>query len=155
MSRGLRAEIKQAKPFKSLAQEAFLNLMRTAATLEHAFAAGLRPYGVTLTQYNVLRILRGAGPGGLCRNDVRDRLITPVPDATRLLDRLEDAGYVERRREGEDRRFVTARITPAGLRLLERMEAPLAELHERQLGRLSVAELRELSALLERARAAV
>jgi DNA-binding MarR family transcriptional regulator len=154
MSNELQAEIKQSRPFGSAAQEAFLNLLRTAGILEHSLAEGLKSYGITLTQYNVLRILRGAGPEGLCRNDVRDRMITPVPDATRLLDRLEDAGYVERRREVADRRFVTARITPAGLELLDRMEEPLAVLHRQQLGHLSVHELRQLSKLLAKARAA-
>jgi len=152
MSDELRAEIKQGRPFGSVSQEAFLNLMRTAAILDHAFAEGIKRYGVTPTQYNVLRILRGAGPDGLCRNEVRDRMITQVPDATRLLDRLEDAGYVERRREGADRRFVTARITRAGLELLDGMEEALAELHERQLGHLTAPELRQLSRLLTKAR---
>ena len=149
---GLRAEIQQARPFESPAQEAFLNLVRTAATLEHAFEDGLKRYRVTATQYNVLRILRGAGEGGLCRNEVNARMIAPVPDATRLLDRLEARGYVERHREADDRRFVTARISGAGLELLERMERPVAELHEAQLGHLSAPELRQLIALLERAR---
>jgi len=154
MDSGLKAEIKQAKPFGSGEQEAFLNLLRTAAALEHSLAEGLKPHGVTVTQYNVLRILRGAGPDGLCRNEVRDRMITPVPDATRLLDRLEEAGYVERCREGRDRRFVTARITPAGLDLLDGIDRPLEELHHRQLGHLSRSELRELSGLLSKVRAA-
>ncbi len=153
MSKDLRGEIKQARPFGSAAQEAFLNLMRTEAILEHAFAEGLKPFGITVTQYNVLRILRGAGPEGLCRNDVGSRMITTVPDATRLLDRLEDAGFVERKREGADRRFVTARLTRAGLELVDRMEQHVADLHQRQLGHLSVPELRQLSKLLAKARA--
>jgi len=148
----LRARIRQARPFGSLAQEAFLNLVRTAAALEHAVEDALKPYGVTATQYNVLRILRGAGKRGLCRNEVRDRMVTPVPDATRLLDRLEARGYLERRQDSDDRRFVTARISPAGLDLLDRMERPVAELHEAHLGHMSETELLELSALLERAR---
>ena len=81
-------------------------------------------------------------------------MVKPVPDATRLLDRLEAGGYVERRREPDDRRFVTARITAAGLKLLKRVEDPVAELHEAHLGHISAAELRQLSALLERARVA-
>ena len=153
MSPSLRAEIKQTAPFLSLEQEVFLNLIRTAAELEHALADGLKRYGLTLTQYNALRILRGAGADGLCRNAVRDRMITPVPDASRLLDRLEDAGLVERARGGCDRRFVTARITERGLELLERIDAPLARMHEAQLGHLSRAELRQLADLLARVRA--
>ena len=154
MNTGLRAEIKQAKPFADPTQEAYLNLVRTAAIVQHEFEDGLKPYGVTGTQYNVLRILRGAGSGGLCRNEIKDRMITPVPDATRLLDRLEEAGYVERHREVDDRRFVTARITTAGRKLLERMDRPVAELHRRQLGHMSASELRRLGALLEKAREA-
>ncbi|MEZ4417017.1 MAG: MarR family transcriptional regulator [Gemmatimonadota bacterium] len=154
MSTRLRSEIKQSRPFASPAEEAFLNLLRTAAALEHALEEGLKEHGVTGTQYNVLRILRGAGPAGLCRNEVKERMITPVPDATRLLDRLEQAGLVERRRETDDRRFVTARITGRGLDLLDRLELPISRLHERHLGHLSVAELQHLSELLERAREA-
>ena len=155
MSTGLRAEIQQARPFRGLTQKAFLNLVRTAAAVEHAFEDGLKPFEVTATQYNVLRILRGAGEGGLCRNEVRARMVTPVPDATRLLDRLEDRGYVERRRDAEDKRFVTARISDAGLELLERMDRPVAELHQAHLGHMSAPELRQLSSLLEQARAAI
>lgn len=152
MSTDLRTEIQQAAPFTSLEQEAFLNLMRTAAALEHDIGEGLRPYGLTLTQYNALRILRGAGPAGLCRNDLRDRMVRSVPDTTRLLDRLEDAGLVERDRDGEDRRYVTARLTRRGDQLLKQIDAPLAELHRAQLGHLARADLRRLVALLTAAR---
>src|SRR5215510_11659766 len=100
----LRTEIKQRKPFGSVEQEAQLNLERTAAVLGHSFAEALKRFGVTPTQYNALRILRGAGKDGLCRNEVRDRMISQVPDVTRLLDRLEDAGLVERERLTTDRR---------------------------------------------------
>jgi len=153
MANRLRAEIKQAAPFASLGQEVFLNLVRTAAVLEHGMGEGLKPFGLTLTQYNVLRILRGAGSAGFCRNEVRDRMVKSVPDATRLLDRLVDAGLVERDREGDDRRFVTARITRRGLALLERIDEPVARLHEVQLGHMSQADLRQLADLLEKVRA--
>ena len=114
---------------------------------------GLKAYGLTLTQYNALRILRGAGPDGFCRNEVRDRMIKPVPDTTRLLDRLVEAGLVERDREGDDRRFVTARITKRGLALLARIDGPVARLHEAQLGHVSRTDLRQLVGLLEKVRA--
>lgn len=149
---GLRAEIRQAKPFESEEEEAYLNLLRTAAILEHSLADDLKPFGITPTQYNALRILRGAGEGGLCRSELTDRMVAPVPDATRLLDRLIKAGYAERSRDGADRRFVTARITAAGLALLERMDGPIHALHQRQLGHLDKAELKMLSLLLTRAR---
>lgn len=154
MNSGLQAEIKQAQPFSSLAQEAFLNLLRTAAILEQSFAEGIRAYDVTPTQYNALRILRGAGPQGLSRNEVRDRMIRPVPDATRLLNRLEGRGLIERTRDSADKRYVTARITASGRELLERMEAIVADLHEQQLRHLSEPELRRLTNLLAKARAA-
>ena len=148
----LRDEIKQTKPFASLEQEAHLSVNRTAALLDHRFAELARPYGVTPTQYNVLRILQGAGAGGLCRNEVRDRLVARVPDASRLLDRLEEMGLVERERDAGDRRLVNTRITADGRAVLARLEAPVAELHARQFGHLSGAELAALVDLLARVR---
>src|SRR3954467_3816516 len=144
MASDLRNEIKQTKPFVSAEAEAHLNIERTAAVLGHAFAEGLKPYGITSTQYNVLRILRGAGAEGLCRGEVRDRLVAQVPDVTRLLDRLEAAGLVERERGTEARRFVTTRITARGLELLEALDAPVKEIHRRSLGHLERDELSTL-----------
>jgi hypothetical protein len=88
MKSRLQEEVKQSQPFGSLEQEAHLNIARTAAVLEHELGEVFRAQGITATQYNVLRILRGSSDTGLCRNEVRDRLIAQVPDATRLLDRL-------------------------------------------------------------------
>jgi DNA-binding MarR family transcriptional regulator len=152
MPTDLRTEIKQGRPFNSLEQEAQLNIERTAAILTHAFADAIKPYGITPTQYNVLRILRGAGENGLCRNDVRDRLIAQVPDVTRLLDRLEETGLVMRERDTTDRRLVTTRITPAGLRLLEQLDEPTVETHRKFLGHMTRAQLRMLIELLSLAR---
>ena len=152
MEPDLKEEIEQTVPFDSLEQEAFLNALRTAARLEHQLADGLKPHGLTLTQYNALRILWGAGPEGLCRNDVQDRMLTPVPDVTRLLDRLEDAGYVVRERDQADRRYVMAKITEEGLDLLEELDDPMQSLHQEQLGHMSASELQTLSRLLEKAR---
>src|SRR5947208_2507840 len=106
MPSNLRAEIKQTKPFASLEEEALLSIQRTAAVLDHWIDDALKPYGITPTQYNVLRILRGAGKLGLCRNEVRDRLVAQVPDVTRLLDRLEESSLIERERGTSDRRLV-------------------------------------------------
>lgn len=117
----LQAEIKQNKPFASLEHEAVLGLMRTAAIVDHATDEALRPYGVTTTQFNVLRILRGAGPNGLCGREIGERMITRVPDVPRLLDRLEKAEYISRERDSNDRRHVTARITAKGEALLAEM----------------------------------
>lgn len=152
MEKTLLDEIRHTKPFSSLEQEAYLALLRTAAELEHGMAEVLRPHGITHTQYNVLRILRGAGARGLCRNDVRDRMLAQVPDATRLLDRMEAMGLIRRARDSEDRRFVTARITDDGLRILSELDAPVLELHRRQLDALDAEEMRMLISLLGRLR---
>jgi DNA-binding MarR family transcriptional regulator len=154
MTRTLQAELKQRRPFASPEQEAMLSIARTAAQLEHGTAEALKPYGITPTQYNALRILRGAGTEGLCRNEVRDRLVARVPDATRLLDRLEAMRLVVRLRDGADRRFVRTHITPAGLALLARLDGPMAALHQGQLGHLGSERLRMLINLLAQAREA-
>lgn len=152
MNTTLREEIGQTRPFASPQQEAYLGVLRTAAQLEHGLAEMLKAHGITHTQYNVLRILRGAGDKGLCRNDVRDRMVAKVPDATRLLDRMEAMGLIRRQRDSEDRRYVTARITSEGLALLEELDEPVLELHEVQLDGLEDDELRTLITLLERVR---
>lgn len=148
----LKEEIKQTKPFTSLEQEAMLSIQRTDAVLGYSIIEALKPYDVTPTQYNVLRILKGARPNGLCREDIRQRLISQVPDVTRLLDRMEEAGLVGRERDSADRRLVTSRITEAGLALLLKLEEPIAKAHERQLGHMTRAELRSLITLLAKAR---
>lgn len=145
-------EIKSSGTFASAEEEVSLNILRTAALLEHAVAERLRPHGLTSTQYNVLRILRGAGEAGLCRNEVGERMLKPVPDVTRLLDRLEDGGLVARRRDGEDRRFVTTRITPNGLAKLASLDEPVTRMHEELLGHMKERDLRRLAELLEESR---
>ena len=148
----LQDELRQSRPFASLEQEATLGIERTAAVLRHGIAESLRPHGVTPAQYNVLRILRGAGRGGLCRHEISDRLVTQVPDVTRLLDRMETAGLVTRERSEEDRRLVTTRITDAGLALLARLDEPMLALHARQLSHLTPDQLRTLIDILALAR---
>src|SRR5947209_6037060 len=155
MPQTLRTEIKQKKPFGSLEQEAQLNIERTAAVLGHAFAEALKPFGITPTQYNALRILRGAGKDGLCRNEVRERLISQVPDVTRLLDRLEEMKLIERERSSEERRLVTTRITAKGQALLSELDEPIADVHKRHLGHMSAAQLTTLNELLTLARQGV
>jgi len=152
MPTSLQAELKQSKPFGGPEHEAVLSIARTAAILEHSTSEAIKRYGLTLTQYNALRILRGAGADGLCRNEVRDRLIARVPDATRLLDRLGEMGLVVRAREGDDRRFVRARITQAGLDLIAPLDDVIQEVHRRQLGHLGPERLRQLVDLLAAAR---
>ena len=99
MSPDLRLELRQQKPFASLAQEAFLSLARTETVLREGIERLLEPYKLTLTQYNVLRVLRGAESGGLCRNEIRDRLVTRMPDVSRLLDRMDQVAARERELE--------------------------------------------------------
>lgn len=152
MTNTLQQELRQTKPFQSLEAEAYLNIARTAALLGTEFSEALKPYGLTPTQYNVLRILRGAGSSGLCRYEVGERLVTPVPDVTRLLDRLETGGLAGRARDPEDRRQVKARITPDGLKLLRELDEALLELHHRQLGHLGTERLSTLVDILAAAR---
>jgi DNA-binding MarR family transcriptional regulator len=144
----LQDELKQRKPFKNLKHEAYLSIQRTAGLLQHSFEAALKPHGITATQYNVLRILRGAEPEGLCRSEIRDRLVRQVPDVTRLLDRLEDLKLASRERGDEDRRFVTTRITKNGLRLLDELEDRIDQIHDEQMGHLQHDELDSLITLL-------
>ena len=148
----LRDELRQRKPFGSLHQEAFLSLGRTETLLTGALERMLEPHGITLTQYNVLRILRGAGADGLCRNEVRDRLVARTPDVTRLLDRMETAGLVSRIRGEEDRRLVHTRLTKKGRSLVDELDRPVAAEHQRRLGHMTAAQLRQLVELLEIAR---
>ena len=148
MSPSLQQDLKQKKPFRSLQQEAYLSVVRTSTALTDAMEELVKSRGISATQYNVLRILRGSDVEGLCRNALRDRMLTRMPDMTRLLDRMEEAGLVVRVREGEDRRMVMTRITEKGRRLLEELDAPVLALHKRQMARLTDAELRSLSDLL-------
>ena len=152
MSPDLREEIHQRKPFTGLEQEAQLSVVRTASLLVDSFERMLRPFGITATQYNVLRILRGAEPEGLCRNELRDRMLTRMPDVTRLLDRMEDAKLVARTRDSEDRRLVSTKITPKGLRLLDELDDAVSEEHMRRFHHLGKAQLKTLIDLLHTVR---
>ena len=136
MSSRLQAEIKQTKPFPSRSSEALLSVMRTAALLVHQINEVLRPYGITELQYNVLRILRGAGPDGLCGREIAERLVSKVPDVSRLLDRMEGMQLLRRERDADDRRHVTARITPRGLRLLDETTPELEAFERERFGHL-------------------
>ena len=148
----LQHEILQAKPFTSAPQEATLSIGRTWALLEHALAELLKPYDLTPTQYNALRILRGAGDEGLCRGEVSERMITRVPDATRLLDRLERAEFISRHRGGSDRRVVSTQITEKGRTTLTALDAPVDALHQSQFAPLTADEVRTLIDMLARVR---
>lgn len=146
------AELKQTRPFPSLEAEAAVNLLRTADAVSRVLAAGLKPHGLSPEQYNVLRILRGAGRAGLPCGEIAARMITRDPDMTRLLDRMEARGLIGRTRDAKDRRVVTTRIRPAGLRLLAALDAPLNEEHKRLFGHLGRQRLGQLVGLLEAVR---
>ncbi len=136
----------------ALEEAAFLDMWRTADLLSAGPARAIKAEHLSLTQYNVLRILRGA-PEGLVCGEIAKRMITRDPDITRLLDRLEKRGLIARRREPADHRRVVTRITSAGLRLLARLDRPVREAHQRQLGHLGPGRLRKLAQLLRLARA--
>jgi DNA-binding MarR family transcriptional regulator len=148
----LQQEIKQNKPFRSTAQEASLGLLRTVDVLRRRMAALIEPHGITGQQYNVLRILRGAGSEGLPTLEIAERMIEQAPGITRLLDRLETKGLVHRERCPEDRRQVTCRITSTGLTLLGRLDLVVNEADESVMGGLNVSEQKQLIRLLDRIR---
>ncbi len=152
--RSLQQEIRQSKPFRSRGQEALLGLMRTATLLRQRVAATVEPHGVTPQQYNVLRILRGAGEEALPTLEIAERLIEPSPGVTRLIDRLEAQGLVSRRRCPEDRRQVLCRITDEGLALLSSMSADVDAMEATALDVLEPDEVDRLIGLLDRIRAA-
>ncbi len=134
--------------------EAYLNLQRTADHLRTEELRILRPLGLTPQQYNVLRILRGAGTDGLPSAEIGVRMVTRVPDVTRLVDRLEAAGLVERTRSESDRRVVLVRIGKKGLELLAGIDEPMKRMPDKLMGGLGTAELRKLNDLLVRLRGA-
>lgn len=145
----IQAELKQNKPFRTLKDEAAVALLRTAAILDHALNDALSAHDLTLAQYNALRILRGAGDAGLCGREVGERMIAPVPDVTRMLDRLETAGLLRRERDTEDRRHVTVRITAAGIRRVEDVTPTLTTLERRFMRNLDNDQLAALLSALD------
>jgi len=138
-------------PLPGIEARVYVRLMRAADALTREAEELLKPYGLSGTQYNVLRILRGAGENGLACREIGCRLISRDPDITRLLDRMEARGWIARARETEDRRVVKTRITSEGMRLLAELDKPVDELHRRQFSHLPESQLRRLSNLLGRA----
>ncbi|MBI1849500.1 MAG: MarR family transcriptional regulator [Planctomycetes bacterium] len=153
MSGRLQREIKQSHPFASVEEEAYLNLRRTADALMRAEASLLKRIDLSGAQYNVLRILRGAGKPGLACGEIAERMVSRDPDITRLLDRLEARDLIVRTRDASDRRVVTSKITAKGLTLIKGVEQPLTRLHRGQLSHLGEEKLTALIDLLELARA--
>jgi DNA-binding MarR family transcriptional regulator len=146
---GLKTEIEQNVPFASAEEEALLNLVRTADRLSRAIQRTIRPWGVTSTQYNVLRILRGAAPEGLTCSEIGDRMITEDPDITRLLRRLKTLKLIRQHHDRRDRRAVRTQISDAGLQLLEEMDPVVKRAPHELLGHLSADQIAELTRLLE------
>jgi DNA-binding MarR family transcriptional regulator len=148
----LKSEIAQRSPFSSVEEEALLNVMRTSDCLHRAFHQKTRAWGLTSTQYNVLRILRGAHPEGLACAAIGDRMITAEPDITRLLNRLKLLKLIRQHRDRHDRRIVWTQITNAGLELLREMDPTIQRAPVELLGHLDRPQLAELTQLLELAR---
>jgi DNA-binding MarR family transcriptional regulator len=151
----LQREIHQTKAIRLPAEEATLNVMRTADALMLALSDVLKPHLLSATQYNVLRILRGAGDQGASCKDIGIRLVARDPDITRLMDRLEQRGLVTRDRAKQDRRVVTHRLTTSGLELANELDSPIEALHRKTMGHMKAAKLRELVRLLEEVRAGI
>jgi DNA-binding MarR family transcriptional regulator len=152
MSQRLKDEIRQTRPFLNLEEEVFLEIRRTAEMLVREVTEALRPTGLTGTQYNVLRILRGAGEQGITCGQVGERMVTHDPDLTRLMDRLEKRGLIQRSRDERDRRVVLTRITAEGTRLMKELDGTVAAAHKQALGHLGEKKLRALGELLGAAR---
>jgi DNA-binding MarR family transcriptional regulator len=146
---GIQVEIAQRRPFHSVKAEIAVSILRTAALLERHFTQVVARTGLTIQQYNVLRILRGAGNEGMPTLVIRDRMIHEAPGITRLLDKLEKAGLARRERTASDRRQVFCFITEQGLAVLDELEQEMREADEVAVGNLSDAEQRQLLKLLE------
>lgn len=148
----LQAEIGQTRPFDTAAQEAMLGISHTASLLDRVIARILAPHKISPAQYNVLRILRGAGAAGLPTLAIRCRMIDPSAAITRLVDKLEEAGLVARSRASDDRREVRCRITPQGLVLLTELEPSFVGLHTGVAEEISVDELKSAIRTMDRIR---
>lgn len=140
----LATVLKQNKPFLSLEQEVYLSILRTSSELSYAAEQLFRPFNITPSQYNVLRILRGAGPEGLCRNEISERMVTATPDMSRLLDRMERAGWVTRIRAEDDRRQVSTYITKPGMKVLESLEKPIRDFVARIFDEVATGDLKTI-----------
>jgi MarR family transcriptional regulator, organic hydroperoxide resistance regulator len=154
MADRLKRELKQNRPFNSIQEEVVLNLMRTADQLVVPLAEVLREANLSLSQYNILRILRGAGEEGLPCGEISERMVRRDPDLTRLLDRMESRGLVARARGTVDRRVVLSKISDEGERLLRSLDEPVRKAAKQALAHMPAAKLNALTELLEEARGA-
>ncbi len=147
----LQNELKKKRPFDLPEQEAALNLLRTSDLVQNRFLRLFRQFGLTPSQYNVLRILRGEAKPMPCL-EIAERMIQVVPAITGLIDRLEKQAFVQRDRSTEDRRVIFIALTDSGKKILAQLDEPVRNLHQELLGHMSGTELKELSRLLEKAR---
>jgi DNA-binding MarR family transcriptional regulator len=156
MAQTIDREIRQTKPFRSLQEQLVLNLMLTTRVVEENWAQYLkRAEGISPSQYNILRILRGARPKAARISEIGDRMVTRDPDVTRLVDRLIKQGLARRERDSDDRRVVLVEITGAGLAMLSRLDGPAGESTEAAMAGLKPQQLRTLDTLLNEVRAGI
>ena len=156
MAQTIDREIRQTKPFRSLQEQLVLNLMLTTRVVEESWTQYLkRAEGISPSQYNILRILRGARPKAARISEIADRMVTRDPDVTRLVDRLIKQGLARRERDSDDRRVVLVEITAAGLALLARLDRPAGEATEAAMAGLKPQQLRTLDTLLNEVRAGI
>jgi DNA-binding MarR family transcriptional regulator len=148
----LREEIKRTKPFEHLEEEVFLNLLRTHCVLAEDPFQLFKSEGLSAPLHNILRILRGAEPDGLPSLEIAERMVTRVPDITRLVDRLEKLGFAMRQRSQTDRRVVRVRISRKGIDKIEKIRPRILEIHQHQFASFSREELKTLNRLLVKAR---
>jgi DNA-binding MarR family transcriptional regulator len=148
----LAVTLKQNRPFTSVQQEAFLSILRTASELSNSADKSLREFNITQQQYNVLRILRGAGAEGLCRNEISARMVAATPDMSRLLDRMQKAGWITRERAEDDRRQVSTFIADSGRKLLTVIENPFHEQIHRLFEGIKATDLKMLVDVLAQIR---
>ena len=151
----LQKELKQTKPFRCGEEAAFLAIQLTAEVLKTSLNELFKSKDLTPAQYNVLRILRGAGEDGISCREVGERMITHDSDVTRMLDRLENRGLIKRERQANDRRVVLTFITEDGRALLDELDTPVMEFNKKHLGHLTEKELVTLGKLLDKVRKAV
>jgi DNA-binding MarR family transcriptional regulator len=149
MSGNLAAELRQSKPFSSVEEEALLNLVRTHEFVQQRMSEFFKQFQLTGTQYNILRILRGAGKEGISCSQAAERMVTADPDITRLLDRLEARNLIVRERSHDDRRVVISHITEQGVDLLKTIDKPLGAVLKKQAGHVGREKLEELIEILE------
>jgi DNA-binding MarR family transcriptional regulator len=151
----LQKELKQTKPFPTPEEELSLSIVRTSERLSQGIAKIFKQADLTSTQYNALRILRGAGAEGASCTEISDRMVTRDSDITRLLDRLEARGLISREREAKDRRRIQTHITEQGLRLIAELDGPVTEYHRRQLGFLGEKKIASMIKVLEEIRSSL